>query len=187
MTLRSAARPRRALARHSAGTYISSGTLQNHLCLTPITLVIHLFLSPSHFFHLWVTWLAKCRVNASKLSYQGLEASFYKAFTNSLVLSKGFTYLGPLDFITMPLLSLCGLFPKIPRSFSLFEACCLNNDWTKMAQTFMRLSVILLPISVSGKTIDYFLHVLHFFIKGDPEIAFYWSYRSINCVLYLTF
>ena len=135
MTLGSAAGPRRALARHSTGTYIPSGTLQSHLCLSPITLVIHLFLSPSHFFHLWVTWLAKCRVNASKLSYQGLEASFYKAFTNSLVLAKGFTYLGPLDFITMPLLSLCGLFPDTPRSFSLFEACCVNNDWTKKAHS----------------------------------------------------
>ena len=39
MTLRSAARPRRALARHSAGTYISSGTLESHLCFTSVTLV----------------------------------------------------------------------------------------------------------------------------------------------------
>ena len=65
VTLRSAARPRRALARHSAGTYISSGTLQSHLCFTSVTLVIHLFLSHSHVFHLWVTWPAKCPVNAS--------------------------------------------------------------------------------------------------------------------------
>ena len=32
MTLRSAASLRRALARHSLGTYISSGTLLSHLC-----------------------------------------------------------------------------------------------------------------------------------------------------------
>ena len=48
MTLRSAARPRRALVRHTAGTYISSGTLQSHLCFTSVSLVIHLFLSHSH-------------------------------------------------------------------------------------------------------------------------------------------
>ena len=65
MTLRSAARPRRALARHSANTCLSSGTLQSHLCFTPITHAIHSFLSHSHVFHLWVTWPAKCPVNAS--------------------------------------------------------------------------------------------------------------------------
>ena len=64
MTLRSAARPQRALARHLAGTCISLGTLQSHLCFTPITLVIHSFLSRSHFFHLWVTWSAKCPVSS---------------------------------------------------------------------------------------------------------------------------
>ena len=65
MTLRSAARSRRALARHSAGTYITSGTLQSHLCFTSVTLFIHLFLSHLHVFHLWVTLSAKCPVNAS--------------------------------------------------------------------------------------------------------------------------
>ena len=112
MTLRSAARPWRALTRHSAGTCISFGTLQSHLCFTPIALVIHLFLSHSHFFHWWVTWSAKCPVDASYLTCQGLEASFYKAFDNSLVFSEGFTYFGPSDFISMSLLSLRGLFPR---------------------------------------------------------------------------
>ena len=65
MTLKLAARPRRALARHSAGTYISSDRLQSHLCFTSATLVIHLFLSHSQVFHLWVYWSAKCPVNAS--------------------------------------------------------------------------------------------------------------------------
>ena len=82
----------------SAGTYISSGTLQIHLCVTLITLVIHLFLSNSHVFHLWVTWSARCPVNASRLTYQGLEASFCKAFTNLLVFCKGSTYFSPFSF-----------------------------------------------------------------------------------------
>ena len=85
MTLRSAARPRRALARHWAGTYISSGTLKSHLYFTSITLVIHFFLSNSHTVHLWVTWSAKCPV-----------ASFYEALTNSLVSRKGFSFLVPM-------------------------------------------------------------------------------------------
>ena len=55
MTLRTAARLWRSLARHSVGTYISSGTLQSLFCFTSVTLVIHLFLSHSHVFHLWVT------------------------------------------------------------------------------------------------------------------------------------
>ena len=92
MTLRSAARPRRALARHSVGTYISSGTLQSHLCYTPITLIVHLFLCcHSLIFHLWVTWSARCPVNVSSLACQGFEACFYKALTTSLVVSEGFT------------------------------------------------------------------------------------------------
>ena len=45
MTLRSAARPRRALQKHSAGTCISSGTPHSHLCCTPITLVILFYYS----------------------------------------------------------------------------------------------------------------------------------------------
>ena len=135
MTLRPAARPWRALTRHSAGTCISSRTLQSHLCFTPVALVIHLFLSHSHFFHWWVTWSAKCPVSALYLTCQGLEASFYKAFDNSFVFSKGFTYFGPSDFISMSLLSLRGLFPDIPRSFSLLKANCVTNDWTKGAHT----------------------------------------------------
>ena len=39
MTLRLDAYPRRALAKHLAGTCISSGTLQSHLCFTQITLL----------------------------------------------------------------------------------------------------------------------------------------------------
>ena len=54
MFLRSAARPRLALARHSTGTCISSGTLKSHFYFTSITLAIHLFLSHSHVFHLLV-------------------------------------------------------------------------------------------------------------------------------------
>ena len=118
MTLRSAVRPRWALARHSVGTCISSGTLKSHLYFTSITLVIHLFLSNSNAFHLWVTWSAKCPVNASSLTYQCSEASFYEALTNFLVSRKGFTSFGPIDFISMPLLSLHGLFSDTPRSFS---------------------------------------------------------------------
>ena len=64
MTPRSAASLWGALAKHSAGTCISFGTLHSHLCFTSITLVIHLFLSHSHSFHLWVTQSAKCLVNA---------------------------------------------------------------------------------------------------------------------------
>ena len=48
MTLRSAAYPWRALAKHLAGTCISFGTLQSHLCFAPITFVVHLFLSSIH-------------------------------------------------------------------------------------------------------------------------------------------
>ena len=124
MTYTSAARPRRALPRHSAGTYISSGTLKSHLYFTSITLVIHLFLSNSHIVHLWVTWSAKCPV-----------ASFYEALTNSLVSRKGFSFFGPNDFISMPLLSLHGLFSDTPWSFSFSEAHCVTNDCTKEAHT----------------------------------------------------
>ena len=65
VTLRSAARPRWALARLSPGTCISSGTLKSHLSSTSITLVIHLFLCNSHVVHLWVTRSVRCPVNAS--------------------------------------------------------------------------------------------------------------------------
>ena len=128
MTLRSAARPRRALVRHSAGTCISSGTLKSHLYFTSITLAIHMFLSHSHVFHLSVTLPAKCPVNASQLIYQCFEAGFYKALNNSLVFSKGFTSFGPVDFISMPLLSFRGLFPDTAWSLSFSEAHCVTND-----------------------------------------------------------
>ena len=128
MTLRSVARPRRALARHSTGTCISSGTLKSHLYFTSIALAIHLFLSHPHISHLWVTWSAKCPVNASKLTDQCSEASFYEALTNSLVSRKGFTSSGPINFISMPLLSLHGLFSDTPWSFSFLEAHCVTND-----------------------------------------------------------
>ena len=65
MTLRSAARPRRALTRHSTGIYISSKTPQSHLWFTSVTLFIHLVLFHSHVYLLRVTWSAKCPVNAS--------------------------------------------------------------------------------------------------------------------------
>ena len=124
MTLRSAARPRRALARHSAGTYISSGTLKSHLYFTSITLVIHFFLSNSHTVHLWVTWSAKCPV-----------ASIYEALTNSLVSRKGFSFFGPNDLISMPLLSLHGPFPDTVWSISFSEAHSMTNNRTKEAHT----------------------------------------------------
>ena len=92
MTLSSAACLWRALEGHLAGTCISSGTLQSPLRFSPITLVIHLFLCHSHILHLWLTWSARCPVNASLLTYQGLEASFYKALTSFLDVSKGFTF-----------------------------------------------------------------------------------------------
>ena len=57
--------PLAGTARHLAGFCISSGTLQSHLCFTSVTLVIHQFLSHSFVFNLWVTWPAKCPVNAS--------------------------------------------------------------------------------------------------------------------------
>ena len=75
ITLRSAARPRRALAGHSEGTLASSGALKSHLNFTSLR-ASHLFRSHSHIFHLWVTWSAKCLVNASWLIYQWLEARF---------------------------------------------------------------------------------------------------------------
>ena len=56
---------RQALTGHLAGTHIQSGTLKSHLRFTSITLFIHLFLSHSHMFHLWVTRSARCPVNAS--------------------------------------------------------------------------------------------------------------------------
>ena len=121
MTLRSAARPRRAI--------------KSHLYFTSITLAIHTLLSHSHVFHLSVTSPAKCPVKASQLIYQCFEAGFYKALNNSLCFSKGFTSFGPVDFISMPLLSLRGLFPDIAWSFSFSEANCVTNDWTKEAHT----------------------------------------------------
>ena len=148
----------------SAGSFILSGTLQSHLCFTPITLVIHSFLSCSHFFHLWVTWSAKCPVNASLLTCKGLKASFYKAFTNSLVFCKGFTYFGPFDFISnaspFPLWSL----PSHSQVISPVQSPLCDQWLNKEAHT-MPLSVILFPVYVSGKTIGYFLWVLHFLIQ----------------------
>ena len=63
-TLRSKARHRRAIARHSGGTCISSWTLQSHLCFTSVTLVIHLFLSHSHVFQVagWCSGWGSCFV-----------------------------------------------------------------------------------------------------------------------------
>ena len=69
MTLRLVARLWRAFMRHSAGTYISFGTLLIHFSFTSVTLVIQLFFSHSHVFHLWVIWSAKCPVNVSELNY----------------------------------------------------------------------------------------------------------------------
>ena len=162
VTLRSAARPRRALARHSAGTCISSWTLQSQLCFTPITLVIHLFLSHSHLFHLWVTWSVRCPVNASQLTCQGLGTSFYKAFTNSLVFCKG------IIPILVPLISFqCLSFHSVVSSqtfsghFPRLKPI-VSSMTEQRRPTLMPSAVILLPISVPGKTTDYFLRVLHF-------------------------
>ena len=64
----------------------------------------------------------------------------------------------------MPLLYLCGLFPDIPKSFSLFEAHSEPSDWTKEAHAHAFASH-LVTHSGYGKTIDHFLHVLHFFMQ----------------------
>ena len=135
MTLRSAACPRRALARHLADTSISSGTLQSHLCFTSVTVVIHLFLSHSHVFHLWITWPAKCPVNASQLTYQGLEASLFKALASSLDFSKGFTFF-------------CHLY--VTR-----KACqsCLSLKWS---------SLLMIAVHQLTLKIFYFTHLLRF-------------------------
>ena len=177
MTLRSAARPQRALARHSAGTCISPGTFQSHLCFTPITLVIHLFLSRSHFFHLWVTWSAKCPVNASLLTCQGLEASFYKAFNNLLVFSaKAFP-------ISVPLISFqCLSFPSVVSSqpFPGHFPCSKPTVWPMTEPrrpTLMPLSVILLPICMSGKQLATFYEVALFNTR--------FKFHIFHCCIYL--
>ena len=84
MTLRSAARPRRALTGHSAGIFVSLHSLRFHLWFTLSTLPIHLVISYSHTFHLSVTWSARCPVTDSQRTGQGLEASFHKTL-NSLL------------------------------------------------------------------------------------------------------
>ena len=168
MTLRSEARHRRALAGHPAGTCISSWTLKSLLYFTSITLDSHLFLSHSHVFHLWVTWTSKVSsecfmIDLSVLGGQYLQSTNFlvssKGFTsfgpvdfnsvlggqylqntNFLVSRKGFTSFGPVDFNSMPLLSLCGLFPDTPWSFSFSGAHCVTNDWTKEAYTHVLVS-----------------------------------------------
>ena len=177
MALRSAARIRRALARHSTSTCIFSGTRQSHLCFTPITLVIHSFLSRSHFLHLWVNWSAKLPLNASLLTCQGLEASFYKAFINSLVFCKGFTYFYPFDFSSMFSLPSVVSSQPFPGHFP----CSKHTVWPmteKRRPTLMPLAVILLPIYVSGKTIGYLLWVLHFLHTRFKILYFPFLYLS---------
>ena len=84
MTLRSAARPRRALTGHSAGIFVSLHTLTFYLWFTLSTLPVHLVISYSHTFLLSVTWPARCPVTDSQRTGQGLEASFHKTL-NSLL------------------------------------------------------------------------------------------------------
>ena len=139
MTLRSEARHRRALAGHPAGTCISSWTLKSLLYFTSITLDSHLFLSHSHVFHLWVTWTSKVSSECFMIDLSVLVGQYLQS-TNFLVSSKGFTSFGPVDFNSMPLLSLCGLFPDTPWSFSFSGAHCVTNDWTKEAYTHVLVS-----------------------------------------------
>ena len=157
MTLRSAVRPRRALAFHLGHSRVTCVSLQLHLSFC--------FLSRAHFFHLWGTWSAKRPVNASILTCQGLKASFYEAFTNSLFF---FTKALP---ILVPLISFqCLSFPSVVSSqpFPGHFPCSKPTVWPMTEQrrpTLMPLSVILLPIYVSSKTIGYFLWVLYFLLQ----------------------
>ena len=93
MTPRSADRPRRALARHSAGTCIS---LLKHSRVTCVSLQLHLSFICSSLFHMCVTCgsLGQQSVQCmlQNLTYQGLEASFFKALASSLVSSQDFTF-----------------------------------------------------------------------------------------------
>ena len=154
MTLRSAARPRQALARHSAGTCISSGTLQSHLCFTPITLVIHSFLFHSHFFHMLHNWLVRAwRLASTKHSLILWFSAKALPILVSLISFQCLSFPSVVSAQTFP----CHFPGSKPTVWPMTE---------QRRPTLMPLPVILLPIFVSGKTIDYFLRVVHFFMQN---------------------
>ena len=143
MTLRSAARPRRALTGHSAGIFVSLHSLRFHLWFTPSTLPIHLVISYSHTFHLSVTWSARCPVTASQRTGQGGELSqntqkpldFQKCSPNALPLEVSHI---SLQCHSLPLM----ISSQLPLGHS---ACQLLYVWTvaeRSRPTHWPLSVI---------------------------------------------
>mgnify|MGYP001795886735 CR=1 FL=1 len=134
MTLRSAARPRRALTGHSAGIFVSLHSLRFHLWFTPSTLPIHLVISYSHTFHLSVTYLVcKMSSNCFTKDWSGRRAFTKHSITSwfSEVLPKCFTFRSLTHFTSMPFLTLNDLFSVTFGSFCMWTALCVSCGWTK--------------------------------------------------------
>ena len=135
-TLGSAARPQRARARHLECTYISSGTLQSHLCFTSVTLVTHLFLSRSHIVHLISKVSSECFIT----EFLGLKSQFLQST------GQFFGFQQRLHLVLSPLCHLKSLsvHSRSQRRHSLFTVndCCpltdfeVNQEGTPLGTTY---------------------------------------------------
>ena len=151
MTLRSAARRRRALARRSL-----THSVQLHLSFTR-----------SFFIHISFTCQSLGQQSVLWMLHNWLIRAWRLASTKHSLIRWFSAKALPLS---VPLISFqCLSIPSVVSSqpFPGHFPCLKPTVWPMTEQrrpTLMPLSVILLPISVSGKTIDYFLRV-HFFMQ----------------------
>ena len=160
MTLRSAARPRWALAGHSAGTCISSGELKSHLSFTCSSLI-----------HTSFTCGSLGLQHVPGMLHNLLNRAWRPASTkHSLILwfsAKALPILVPLISFQCPFFLLVFCSQTLPGPFH----CQMPTMWpmTETGRpTLIPLSVIKLPIFVSVKQLT----------------AFYWcSFFAFKCTI----
>ena len=130
-----------ALGGHSRDTRRALAFHLGHLRVTCISLQLHLLFTCSSLIHTSFTYGSLGQQSVQWMLHNWLISARRPAFTkHSLTLwcpEKALpgTSFGPIDFISMPLLSLHWPFSDTPWSFSFSEAHCVTNDWTKEAHT----------------------------------------------------